>query len=304
DGPMPLPGDPAQVSDDTQMALAVGWALHEAPAWTAPVVEPLLRRRFLAWATSPDNDRAPGQTCLRACAALADGRPWQRASVAGSKGCGANMRVTPVGLLAGIDDETLAGLAQLQAGLTHGHPTGLAAAELTAYAVKVIAGGAELPDVPELLRMRCHDQRDSYRHDWLGELWQATGAPSAVEYIRLGWDECSRALDRLDLALAAPDRRADPCRATGAGWVAEEALATSLLCALLYPDDPVGALSRAARTCGDSDSIACLTGAYLGAAHGMAAWPDGWVDRIEYRDQLASLGRAFDDRARIVAGGR
>ena len=30
---------------------------------------------FLAWAMSPDNNRAPGMTCLRACAALADGRP-------------------------------------------------------------------------------------------------------------------------------------------------------------------------------------------------------------------------------------
>jgi ADP-ribosylglycohydrolase len=54
-------------------------------------------------------------------------------------------------------------------------------------------------------------------------------------------------------------------------WVAEEALATALLCVLLYPDDPVAALSRAATTSGDSDSIAALAGAITGAAHGISA---------------------------------
>lgn len=143
-GPRELSGEPALVTDDTQMALAVGWALHEAPSLTPEAVEPLLRRRFLAWAVSPDNNRAPGMTCLRACAELSRGLRWQEATVVGSKGCGANMRVTPVGLL-DVDLDTLAGLAQLQAGLTHGHPTGLAASELTAYAVFALRGAFRCP---------------------------------------------------------------------------------------------------------------------------------------------------------------
>ena len=72
----------------------------------------------------------------------------------GSKGCGANMRVTPVGLLPDLDLDTLAGLSQLQAGLTHGHPTGLAASELTAYAVRILLDGVPLADVPAWLRDR------------------------------------------------------------------------------------------------------------------------------------------------------
>lgn len=294
-GPRELEGDPALVTDDTQMALAVAWSLHDAPAWSTEAVEPLLRQRFLAWARSPDNNRAPGMTCMRACASLEDGYRWQRATVAGSKGCGANMRVTPVGLLPGIDDDTMAGLAQLQAGMTHGHPTGLAAAELTAYAVRVLArDGATLAELPALLRRRCVEQHFVYRDDWLGDLWERPGETTPDDFIARGWDECVAALDRLDAALLAPDHDTDPCEATGAGWVAEEALATGLLCALLFPDDPVSALRRAATTSGDSDSIACLTGAFLGAAHGMAAWPDEWVGRIEYADQLATLGRAWD----------
>ncbi|MFF4892122.1 ADP-ribosylglycohydrolase family protein [Micromonospora chersina] len=292
-GPRELTGDPALVTDDTQMALAVAWALHDAPAFTAEAVEPLLRRRFLDWAVSPDNNRAPGMTCLRACAELDRGTRWQDATVAGSKGCGANMRVTPVGLL-DVDLDTLAGLAQLQAGLTHGHPTGLAASELTAYAVRLLRDGAALPDLPGLLTDRAHAQRTVYRADWLGDLWQRAGERTPEEFIARGWDECLRVLGRLDAALARPDDGDDPCRLTGEGWIAEEALATALLCALRHADDPVGALARGATTAGDSDSIAALAGAFVGAAHGMRAWPQAWSTRIEYADQLTTLTKPLD----------
>ncbi|MEV4659203.1 ADP-ribosylglycohydrolase family protein [Micromonospora sp. NPDC049301] len=292
-GPRDLTGEPALVTDDTQMALAVGWALHEAPSFTPDAVEPLLRHRFLAWAVSPENDRAPGMTCLRACAELSRGLRWQEATEAGSKGCGANMRVTPVGLL-DVDLDTLAGLAQLQAGLTHGHPTGLAASELTAYAVFALRGGAPLSDLPAILTERARSQRRVYREQWLGDLWQRAEDGTPEDFIARGWDECLTVLGRLTAALGQPDDGGDPCRATGEGWVAEEALATALLCAVRHADDPVAALARGATTAGDSDSIAALAGAFVGAAAGMTAWPSGWVDRIEYADQLATLGAAWD----------
>ncbi|WP_184539326.1 ADP-ribosylglycohydrolase family protein [Micromonospora polyrhachis] len=294
DGPRELTGQPALVTDDTQMGLAVAWALHQASAATPEILEPLLRDRFLAWAASPDNNRAPGMTCLRACGELARGTRWQEATVAGSKGCGANMRVTPVGLVPGYDLDTLAGVAQLQAGLTHGHPTGLAASELTAYAVRVLRDGASLTEVPALLRQRASGQRSVYRGDWLGDLWQRPGVTDPVEFIARGWDECLAVLDRLDAALAAPDDGGDPCLRTGAGWIAEEALATALLSALWHRDDPVAALGRAATTAGDSDSIAALAGAFLGAERGMSAWPTRWSDQVEYADQLTTLGAAWD----------
>ncbi|MFE9189062.1 ADP-ribosylglycohydrolase family protein [Micromonospora sp. NPDC007208] len=292
-GPRDLSGEPALVTDDTQMALAVGWALREAPSFTPEAVEPLLRRRFLAWAVSPDNNRAPGMTCLRACAELSRGVRWQEATVVGSKGCGANMRVTPVGLL-DTDLDTLAGLAQLQAGLTHGHPTGLAASELTAYAVSALCAGVPLPELPAVLTERALSQRLVYRERWLGDLWQRARSGSPEEFIAQGWDECLTVLGRLTTTLAQPDDGGDPCQATGEGWVAEEALATAVLCAVRHADDPVAALARGATTAGDSDSIAALAGAFVGAAVGMTAWPREWANRIEYADQLATLGAAWD----------
>ncbi|MFF5084668.1 ADP-ribosylglycohydrolase family protein [Actinoplanes sp. NPDC000266] len=294
EGPRELKGDPALVTDDTQMALAVGEAILAAPEFTAAALEPELRRAFLAWAVSPDNNRAPGMTCLRACAALEAGGPWQRATQAGSKGCGANMRVTPVGLVPGLTDDQRAGAAQLQAGLTHGHPTGLAASELTAYAVRWLADGMAPAGLLGALRERCDSQRKVYREQWLGDLWQQPGVDSPEEFIARGWDETAVALDRVAAALAAGRFAGDPCLATGEGWIAEEALATALYCYLISPEEPVAVLGRGAASSGDSDSIACLAGAFAGAALGMAAWPAGWNQRIEYAARLSRLADAWD----------
>jgi ADP-ribosylglycohydrolase len=293
-GPRRLTGDPALVTDDTQMMLAVGEALVAAGPVTPEAFEPPLRKAFLAWEIDPENNRAPGDTCLRACALLRDGRPWQQASQVQSKGCGANMRVTPVGLLPGLTDEQRSGAAQLQAALTHGHPTGLAASELTAYAVHWLRRGLQPADLLGALRRRCVAQRSTYHDRWLGDLWKVAGAGSATEFIALGWDECGAALDRVAEALARGAYLGDPCLATGAGWIAEEALATALYCYLISPNEPVAVLGRAAATSGDSDSIACLAGAFVGAARGLAVWPEAWQTRIEYADRIAALGAAWD----------
>jgi ADP-ribosylglycohydrolase len=204
------------------------------------------------------------------------------------------MRVTPVGLVPGYDLDTLAGVAQLQAALTHGHPTALAASELTAYTVRLLRDDAELTELPPALRARCVQQRTVYRQEWLGDLWRRPGIASPAEFIARGWDECLAALDRLDAAVAAPNHGGDACAATGAGWIAEEALATALFCVLAYPEQPTNALTHAASTSGDSDSIAALAGAFIGAWKGMPGWPPAWAGRIEYADQLAALADAWD----------
>ncbi len=295
-GPADLP-EPALVTDDTQMALAVADALLAAleggHRLSPNRFEPLVRDRFLAWWKSPENDRAPGMTCLNACAGMAEGRPWRDATVIGSKGCGANMRVTPIALVPGLDLDDRTGAAQLQAAMTHGHPTALAASELTMLATLWALDGRSAADLPGLLRTHADRQRTVYREDWLGDLWTRTPDADPQRWIARGWDDCIDALDRLDRAVALPDREADPCLATGAGWVAEEALATALHCVLLFPDDPGAALRRAAVTSGDSDSIAALAGAIIGAAHGFGGWPATWAERIEYGDQLARISAAW-----------
>ncbi|WP_405738439.1 ADP-ribosylglycohydrolase family protein [Streptomyces sp. NBC_00028] len=288
----------ALVSDDTQMTLALGRGLRTAMdrGLLGPLrLERPLREEFVDWYQSPENNRAPGRTCLTACNLLKDERRlWQDASQIGSKGCGANMRVAPIGLAPGLSDEQRSGAAQLQSALTHGHPTALAASDLTAHAVRLLAQGAEPTGLVGLLRSYAIENRTRYHERWLGDLWTRSQDPSAEHFIARGWDECLEILDRLRDAVRTVSPETDPCLATGEGWIAEEALATGLLCFLLFVDEPVTALRRAACTSGDSDSIACLTGAFAGAYHGVDAWPVEWADRIEYQSELATLGALWD----------
>ncbi|MCX4449959.1 ADP-ribosylglycohydrolase family protein [Streptomyces sp. NBC_01789] len=293
---MELP-TPAFVTDDTQMTLALGRGIRTAmdggPLSPERMAGPV-RAEFVAWYHSPDNNRAPGRTCLEACELLDGDRVWQEASRTGSKGCGANMRVAPAGLVPGLSDEQRAGAAQLQSALTHGHPTALAASDLTARAVYLLAQGAEPLGLIGRLRSYAYENRDRYLTRWLGDLWRHTHDASPEAFIARGWDDCLAALETVQDALRNPSPEADPCEATGDGWIAEEALATALHCFLLFPDEPVTALRRAACTRGDSDSIASLTGALSGAHLGATAWPAAWSDRIEYRSDLLSLAALWD----------
>ncbi|MBJ6646901.1 ADP-ribosylglycohydrolase family protein [Streptomyces griseoincarnatus] len=292
---------PAVVTDDTQMTLALGRGLRTAMdrGTLGPKrLERPVREEFVEWWRSPENNRAPGNTCLRACHLLSrDERPWQDASQIHSKGCGANMRVAPLGLAPGLTDEQRAGAAQLQSALTHGHPTALAASDLTAHAVRLLAEGAEPTGLTGLLRSYAYENRTRYHAFWLGDLWTRAGDASPEQFIARGWDECLEILVRLQEAVRTASPETDPCKATGEGWIAEEALATGLLCFLLFVDEPLTALRRAACTSGDSDSIACLAGAFAGAYLGADAWPADWADRIEYRDELFALGTLWDTRA-------
>jgi ADP-ribosylglycohydrolase len=307
-GPAELAGTPARVTDDTQMALAVAEALISAPRPLSPQgLEGPLRQAFVEWYISPDNNRAPGTTCLMSCGKLAQGLDWTEATDPNSKGCGANMRVAPVGLLAleGIPADVRGGVAQFQSALTHGHPTALAASDLTAAAVADLALGGDPEGLVERLLDYARSQRGIYREEWLGDLYRhwpgaSFGSPTTKRMER-GWDQCIEVLDNVRWGLSNRDlyllqdngQGIDPCDATGEGWTAETALATGLLCFLLYTGDPVMAIRRAAVTAGDSDSIAALTGAFAGAHHGLTAWPPNWIARIEYQDRLTALGTHF-----------
>jgi ADP-ribosylglycohydrolase len=229
---------PVVVSDDTQMALAVVQGLMpNDPGSTAELLS--IGDIFLRWMDDPDNNRAPGNTCMNALSHFAAsreiGNPFT-GTITISKGCGANMRAGWLGLLdRPIEDITQ--LASDQAKITHGHPAALEASALTARAVWAIANH-------EVFR---------------GQL---------VEYL-LDFADNNEVVEALAKAKNTPDSIVtnhfdDPCSYIGEGWVADEALALPAKIFDVY-ENPNQALHRAVRTGGDSDSIACIAGSFVGA---------------------------------------
>lgn len=284
-GYMPMPF-PALFTDDTQMTIAVARALEDSRSLTPRELVRTLTNEFIRW-KAQDEPRAPGVTCMTAIGKLQQTRKhhmsWTYASVIASKGCGANMRVLPTAMIPNLD--VALGSSQLQAALTHGHPVALAASELTALAIRWAAEGVDLIDLPGMLFQRASTQRNVYRRDWLGVLENRWGRQG--EYVMpMAWERMQYVLTNVDMALQRSGEIKDVCAVLGEAWIAEEALATALYFAIKYQDDPTFAISMAARTNGDSDSIACITGAIIGAARGEGYWPQQWTRRMERRTDL------------------
>ena len=80
------------------------------------------------------------------------------------------------------------------------------------------------------------------------------------------------------------------------GWAAHEAIAGAVYVFMRHKDNPQAAILEGANTPGDSDSIASIAGALVGARCGLSALPGYWVRDVERSAELLALAK------RIAAG--
>lgn len=298
-GYVPAYGRTGAITDDTQMTLFTAEGLLEAarrPAdgdggqvsaiWQAyqrwlltQNGSPRAARKHLGGAGGGMlaqeflwSHRAPGTICLRA---LTLGRPGSpEHAVNDSKGCGGVMRVAPAGLADG-DPFTLGCQA---AALTHGHPAGYRAAGAFALMVGEIIRGTSVREA----------------------------AAAAISRVRLAGDgyEVARALQAAVTAAGSRPATPETVEGLGEGWVAEEALAIAVYCALAAKDFRSGVL-LAVNHSGDSDSTGAICGNLLGAALGAGAIDPDLLSGLEGRaviEQTAdSLYEVFAQQRRRPA---
>jgi ADP-ribosylglycohydrolase len=281
-GIIDLLGNPALHSDDTQMSLALSAALLRTEGKSLDSFMKGLSEEFLIWFRSPQNDRAPGNTSTKACQKLEAGADWRDSGISSSKGCGANMRVAPIGLLYSRQPGPLRLMSRASAVITHRHPAALVAAEVTAFCVAWASQGVSPADYLDRIAALKRTSCESW-HEALGGVW-AVSHSDPRSYLEEGWRQLLLALDRVPQALE--QKPADVCSVVGGGWVAEEALACALACVLDNPADFASIVRRGANSSGDSDSIASIAGAIAGAFLGVESIPKEWRKRIESRQQL------------------
>ena len=204
--------------------------------------------------------RAPGATCLAALRGSEMGTIGEPLNQ--SKGCGGVMRVAPVGLLAPhgpFEDGCEV------AAITHGHPSGYLAAGCLALIVNLVVRwqtlGDAVAEMLDVLRTKPHH----------GEVMAAINQALALAR-ETSLKPSPEVLERM-----------------GGGWVAEEALAISLYCALVAGNDFARGVSLAVNHGGDSDSTGAITGNILGALLGARAIPPRWLDRLELRAEITKL---------------
>jgi ADP-ribosylglycohydrolase len=178
-----------------------------------------------------------------------------------SKGCGTVMRSAPFGLVRRVPREAF-DLAAACAQITHGHPTGyLAAGAFAAIIAYLMAGEALEPAVHRTLDL-------------------LAGYPAH--------EETTAALRGALAAVAGGSPSPERVESLGGAWVAEEALAIGVYCALAEPSVE-RALLLSVNHSGDSDSTGSVCGNLLGTLHGVAALPAAWLRPLEGRDTIERL---------------
>lgn len=218
--------------------------------------------------------RAPGNTCLSALRAdfrsVSKGTPRNN-----SKGCGAVMRMAPVGLMKDLSRVFETGIEL--AALTHGHPSGQLPAGVFASVIRFLVNGDKLLEAIE----------------------------KSIAELK-GYPEHQETLDALDLALdLAADKKGSPADAIarlGEGWVAEEALAISVYCSLMANDFREGVL-MAVNHDGDSDSTGSIAGNILGLISGMEGIPRSWLDNLELREVISEIAEDLYNSSTWEIGG-
>ena len=209
--------------------------------------------------------RAPGGTCLRALTSGIMGTLEH--PINSSKGCGGLMRVSPIGLYydpSRYAPDEIDLLGAKSAALTHSHPLGfISAAALVHIINRVVYGG-------------CADA------DALTDI--ARGCMRAIGVEFCTYEKTEKLLNLLKSAMQLarePGEDRAHIASIGEGWVAEEALAIALYCAIKYCGNFEQALIAAVNHSGDSDSTGAITGSILGALIGYNAIPTSYIDELE-----------------------
>lgn len=238
-------GDTLYYTDDTEMAIGVAETLIDC----GRIEEARLCRAFVE---NYHPDRGYGQGARKVLNAMAEEKNWKSVAETlfpgGSFGNGAAMRVAPVGLLFRDNAADLWEQARLSALPTHVHPIGVEGAQLLAAAVAHAS------------KATAFDRKALYR-----ELLDV----AVTEEFR--WA----------LTTAAKLKPNDPVSGLGSTLLAHRSVVTAIACFAATPGDFEFAIGRAIGLGDDTDTVAAMTGALIGAFAGVTAIPTARVVQLE-----------------------
>lgn len=316
----------AHISDDTQMTLFTAGGLLTGRAMGAVLgYKEHIYRAYMDWYKAQYGEgleadetvfgstwlfrvpvmnyqRHPGTTCM---SALGSGEKGSIDSpINNSKGCGGVMRVAPVGLFfepsdaASSDSERIGKdllppeqidlIGAESAALTHGHELGwLPAALLTRIISNITwSDGYSIPS-------KSSDAAALPAQEKKEELCRLIFA--SMEALQAEFAKCENTgvlcgLIKKACDLASQDiSDTDAINQLGEGWVADEALAVAVYCAVKYADDFEKCLIAAVNHNGDSDSTGAIAGNILGAFLGAEAIPSKFIDNLEIKNVIADI---------------
>lgn len=243
--------------------------------------------------------RIDGEDCGRLCAGMFDPqRRYGRSATAvleairqgadprrtarllfpqGSWGNGAAMRIAPVGLLCGaLSAESLRAQVAEAVCFTHDHPEAVDAALVLALVIgRFSRQAADQPiDTVELLAELATVCTDTTMHNALLHAMRLLSA-------------------KMPVAAAA--------QKLGNGVRSSESVPLALYAALFHLDAPLEAVLAAVACGGDSDTLAAMAGAVVGARHGDSCFPSAWHQALEQgREGYTALADGAESLAALL----
>ena len=255
------PGLPAgTVTDDTEQALLLARLLIDGDGHVDPLAFAAALQDWEQDMIRRGSRDLLGPSTKRALVRLQEGVPATETGRDGTTN-GAAMRVAPVGI-ANAGDTLLDAVVE-SCVVTHNTGPGIGAAAAVAAAVSAGVDGADLPAALDAAEAAA-DAGAARGH------WIAGGEIGArIRWVR-GW---VTSLPREAVADALTE-------VVGTSVAANESVVAAFALAEALGHDPRAALVTAASLGGDTDTVAAICGAVLGAHHGVAGLPADLLSRV------------------------
>ncbi len=259
-------------TDDTDMTLAVA----ESVVQCGKIDPEDIARQF---SLQCDLSRGYAIGTIRAVQALRAGLKWHEVARIvfenGSFGNGAAMRVSPVGLFCHHNLDGLKEAAIKQASITHVHPLGQWGAVMQAASVGLaVVQNSEEPIKKEQMIINLREI-----------LW---GGP--IEYI-----SASNKVEEMFSRGRRPQPR-EVVQSLGNGVEAHFSVPSACYTAITYSPDFCDAIRAAISLGGDTDTIAGMVGAIVGAHVGEKGLPADWIEQLEDGPRGRSFARSLADK--------
>jgi ADP-ribosylglycohydrolase len=275
------PGMPAgSITDDTEQAVLLARLLIRDGGRVIPEVFASALLDWEADMVRRGSSDLLGPSTKRALELLSNGAPPSEAGRTGTTN-GAAMRITPVAIATAPQRGRLVEAVVAASEITHNTNLGIAAAAAVAAAVSAGIDGADLPTALDLAERAAAD--GGRRGHW------CAGGEIAA---RIGW--ARRWARDLSGDLSGGDHDGDRGEAVGeavytiigTSVAAQESVVAAFALVEALGSSPVDALTTAAGLGGDTDTIAAIAGAILGAQHGLSGLPADLVAEVRRVNDL------------------
>ncbi|MBL0793729.1 ADP-ribosylglycohydrolase family protein [Pseudomonas sp. B7] len=255
------------ITDDTEQAILVGELLVEGKGRIEPAV---LAQRLIEWEAemqAKGSQDLLGPSTKRAIEMILAGHSPEEAGRYGTTN-GAAMRITPVGIAADVADSERFIAAVVQAcQVTHNTTLGISSAAAVAAVVSAGINGLDLGEALNL-GQQIAQQAESHGH------WVAGGRIAS----RISW---ARSISVESDPVLLADLLYD---VIGTSVASQESVVVSFALAqqvAVGEMTPFDALCMAASLGGDTDTIAAILGAMLGACLGLQSWPAPMIETVK-----------------------